>query len=196
MKPRKAEIDRKTTETEINLILELDGEGSFEGSTGIGFLDHMLQLFAKHGLFNLKIRAKGDRNVDDHHTVEDVGICLGITLREALGDKKGIVRFGDANVPMQESLASVAVDLSGRPALVYRTPLGEQKIGEFDAGLVQEFLEALSIHAAMNLHVNVPYGSNAHHIAEAVFKALAQALSKAVRLNERVKGVPSTKGIL
>lgn len=196
MRTRKAQIDRKTTETEISLSLELDGVGNFEGSTGIGFLDHMLQLFAKHALFDLKIVARGDRNIDDHHTVEDVGICLGMALREALGDKRGIIRFGDSSLPMQESLANIAIDLGGRPALVYNTPLGHQKIGDFDAGLIQEFLEAFSIHAALNLHVNVPYGSNTHHIAEAVFKALARALSKAVMVNERVKGVPSTKGIL
>jgi imidazoleglycerol-phosphate dehydratase len=193
---RKAKIERKTTETEISLSLELDDTGNFEGSTGIGFLDHMLQLLARHALFNLKINARGDRTVDDHHTVEDVGICLGMALREALGDKKGIVRFGDSSVPMQESLANVAIDLGGRPSLVYRTPLANQKIGEFDAGLVQEFLESLSTNAAMNLHVNVPYGTNTHHMAEAIFKALAQALRKAVRVEERVKGVPSTKGIL
>jgi imidazoleglycerol-phosphate dehydratase len=194
--PRKAQIDRKTTETEISLVLELEGTGNCEGSTGIGFLDHMLQLLAKHALFNLKITARGDRNVDDHHTVEDVGICLGLALKEALGDKRGIARFGDVSVPMQESLANVAIDLGGRHALVYNTPLGHQKIGDFDAGLVQEFFEALSTNAAMNLHVNVPYGSNAHHIAEAIFKALAQALKKAVSINERIKGVPSTKGML
>ncbi|HLA37447.1 MAG TPA: imidazoleglycerol-phosphate dehydratase HisB [Candidatus Brocadiales bacterium] len=194
--PRTAQINRKTTETEISLSLELDGAGNFEGSTGIGFLDHMLQLLAKHGRFNLKVNARGDLKVDDHHTVEDVGICLGTALREALGDKKGIVRFGDSSVPMQESLANVAIDLGGRPSLVYHSPLGHQKIGDFDAGLVQEFLEALSTHAAMNLHINVPYGSNTHHIAEAIFKALAQALSKGVKVDERVRGVPSTKGIL
>ncbi|HHT9121150.1 MAG TPA: imidazoleglycerol-phosphate dehydratase, partial [Candidatus Hypogeohydataceae bacterium YC41] len=145
--PRKSQIDRKTTETEISLSLELDGRGNFEGSTDIGFLDHMLQLLAKHALFDLKIAARGDRKVDDHHTVEDVGICLGMALKEALGDKKGIVRFGDARVPMQESLADVALDLGGRPALVYNAPLAHQKIGDFDAALVQEFLEALCTHA-------------------------------------------------
>ena len=193
---RKAQIDRKTKETDIRLSLELDGQGKCEGATGVGFLDHMLDLFSRHGLFNLKVSAKGDRAVDDHHTVEDVGICLGQALKEALGDKKGLVRFGDASVPMQDALANVAVDIGGRPALVFNAALANRKIGDFDASLVEEFLEALSTHAAINLHVNVPYGSNTHHIAEAIFKALAQALSRAVRLDERIKGVPSTKGVL
>ncbi|MFQ5861894.1 MAG: imidazoleglycerol-phosphate dehydratase HisB [Candidatus Brocadiales bacterium] len=193
---RKSQVDRKTKETDIRLTLELDGRGRCEGSTGVGFLDHMLDLFSRHGLFNLKVSAKGDREVDDHHTVEDVGICLGQALREALGDKKGIVRFGDASVPMQEALANVAVDVGGRPALVFNAPLTNKKIGDFDAGLVEEFLQAFCVNATINLHVNVPYGTNAHHVAEAVFKGLAKALSKAVRLDERIKGVPSTKGIL
>ncbi len=193
---RKAQIDRKTKETNIRLTLELDGQGRYDGSTGIGFLDHMLELFSRHGLFNLKVSAKGDREVDDHHTVEDVGICLGQALNEALGDKKGIVRFGDASVPMQETLANVAVDLGGRPALVFNAPLTSEKIGEFDANLVEEFMHALSTNATINLHVNIPYGTNNHHIAEAIFKALAKALAKAVRLDERIKDVPSTKGIL
>lgn len=193
---RKSQIDRKTTETDIKLSLELDGQGRWEGSTGIGFLDHMLHLFARHGLFDLKVSASGDRQVDDHHTVEDVGICLGRALKEALGDKRGIVRFGDSSVPMQETLANVAVDLGGRPALVFNAPLANRKIGDFDAGLVEEFLEAFCINAAINLHVNVPYGTNAHHIAEAIFKGLAKALSRAVRLDERVKDIPSTKGVL
>lgn len=193
---RKSQIDRKTKETDIRLTLELDGEGRCEGSTGVGFLDHMLDLFSRHGLFNLKVSAKGDRQVDDHHTVEDVGICLGQALKGALGDKKGIVRFGDASVPMQETLANVAVDVGGRPALVFNTPLRNQKIGDFDAGLVEEFLHALCTNAAINLHVNVPYGTNSHHVAEAIFKGLAKALAKAVSLDERIKGVPSTKGVL
>ena len=193
---RKSQIDRKTKETNIRLVLELDGQGRLEGSTGVGFFDHMLDLFSRHGLFNLKISAKGDREVDDHHTVEDIGICLGQALNEALGDKKGIVRFGAASVPMQETLANVAVDVGGRPALVFNAPLANKKIGEFDASLVEEFLHAFSTNAAINLHVNVPYGTNGHHVAEAIFKGLARALAKAISLDERIEGVPSTKGIL
>lgn len=193
---RKSQIDRKTKETNIRLVLELDGQGRLEGSTGVGFFDHMLDLFSRHGLFNLKISAKGDREVDDHHTVEDIGICLGQALNEALGDKKGIVRFGAASVPMQETLANVAVDVGGRPALVFNAPLANKKIGEFDASLVEEFLHAFSTNAAINLHVNVPYGTNGHHVAEAIFKGLARALAKAISLDERVEGVPSTKGVL
>lgn len=193
---RKSQIDRKTKETNIRLVLELDGQGRLEGSTGVGFFDHMLDLFSRHGLFNLKISAKGDREVDDHHTVEDIGICLGQALNEALGDKKGIVRFGAASVPMQETLANVAVDVGGRPTLVFNAPLANKKIGEFDASLVEEFLHAFSTNAAINLHVNVPYGTNSHHVAEAIFKGLARALAKAISLDERVEGVPSTKGVL
>ncbi len=193
---RKSQIDRKTKETNIRLVLELDGQGRLEGSTGVGFFDHMLDLFSRHGLFNLKISAKGDREVDDHHTVEDIGICLGQALNEALGDKKGIVRFGAASVPVQETLANVAVDVGGRPALVFNAPLANKKIGEFDASLVEEFLHAFSTNAAINLHVNVPYGTNGHHVAEAIFKGLARALAKAISLDERIEGVPSTKGIL
>ncbi|MEE9488775.1 MAG: imidazoleglycerol-phosphate dehydratase HisB [Candidatus Brocadiales bacterium] len=193
---RRSEIVRKTKETEIRLTLELDGEGRCEGSTGVGFFDHMLELFSRHGLFDLKVSAKGDHEVDDHHTVEDVGICLGQALKEALGDKKGIVRFGDASIPMQEAIANVAVDVGGRPALVFNSPLSKEKIGGFDAPLVEEFLHALCINAAINLHVNVPYGTNSHHVAEAIFKGLAKALARAVSLDERVKGVPSTKGVL
>lgn len=193
---RKSQIDRKTKETNIRLVLELDGQGRLEGSTGVGFFDHMLDLFSRHGLFNLKISAKGDREVDDHHTVEDIGICLGQALNEALGDKKGIVRFGAASVPMQETLANVAVDVGGRPALVFNAPLANKKIGEFDASLVEEFLHAFSTNAAINLHVNVPYGTNGHHVAEAIFKGLARALAKAISLDERIEGVPSTKGVL
>lgn len=193
---RRSQVDRKTKETNVRLTLELDGEGRCEGSTGVGFFDHMLDLFSRHGLFNLKVSAKGDREVDDHHTVEDVGICLGQALKEALGDKKGMVRFGNASVPMQEALANVAVDLGGRPALVFNAPLMNKKIGDFDATLVEEFLHALCTNAAINLHVNVPYGTNSHHVAEAIFKGLARALAEAVRLDERVKDVPSTKGVL
>ncbi|MCP4366284.1 MAG: imidazoleglycerol-phosphate dehydratase HisB [Planctomycetes bacterium] len=193
---RRSEIVRKTKETDIKLTFELDGEGRCEGSTGVGFFDHMLELFSRHGLFNLKVSAKGDNEVDDHHTVEDIGICLGRALKEALGDNKGIVRFGDASIPMQEALANVAVDIGGRPELVFSSPLAKEKIGGFDAALVEEFLHALCINAAINLHVNVPYGTNSHHIAEAIFKGLARALAQAIKVDDRVKGVPSTKGVI
>jgi imidazoleglycerol-phosphate dehydratase len=156
----------------------------------------MLEILTKHALFDLNLKASGDNVVDDHHTVEDVGICLGEGIKKALGDKKGIRRFSHASVPMQESIANVAVDISGRPALVFNATFHTEKIGNFDVELIQEFLEAFSTHAGINLHVNVPYGNNAHHIAEAIFKGLAKALEKAVQRDERRKDIPSTKGIL
>lgn len=196
MKKRTATINRKTKETQVELTINLDGEGKSSSSTGIGFLDHMLDLLAKHALFDLSIKASGDRIVDDHHTVEDVGICLGQGIKEALGDKKGIRRFSNTSVPMQESLANVAIDISGRPALVFNATFQTEKIGNFDAELIEEFLEAFSTNAGINLHVNVPYGTNAHHTAEAIFKGLAKAIKTAVQVDERIKDVPSTKGIL
>lgn len=196
MPKRTATIRRKTKETEISLTVNIDGKGDSRITTDIGFLDHMLDILAKHSLFDLELKAVGDRIIDDHHTVEDVGICLGQGIKEALGDKKGIRRFSNASVPMQETLASIALDISGRPALVYHVTFPAGKIGNFDAELVKEFLEAFSTNAGINLHVNVPYGSNTHHIAEAIFKGLARALHDAVRIDERVKDVPSTKGIL
>jgi imidazoleglycerol-phosphate dehydratase len=196
MTKRTAALKRATKETQIELTVNIDGEGKGNISTGIGFLDHMLDLLAKHALFDLDIKAAGDRCVDDHHTVEDVGICLGQALKEALGDKKGIRRFSHTSVPMQESLANIAVDISGRPALVFHAEFLTEKIGNFDAELIEEFLEAFATHAGVNLHVNVPYGTNAHHIAEAIFKGLAKALEYAVQRNERIKDIPSTKGIL
>ncbi|KKO20777.1 MAG: imidazoleglycerol-phosphate dehydratase HisB [Candidatus Brocadia sp.] len=196
MPKRTATIRRKTKETEISLTVNIDGKGDSRITTDIGFLDHMLDILAKHSLFDLELKAVGDRIIDDHHTVEDVGICLGQGIKEALGDKKGIRRFSNASVPMQETLASIALDISGRPALVYHVTFPAGKIGNFDAELVKEFLEAFSTNAGINLHVNVPYGSNTHHIAEAIFKGLARALRDAVRIDERVKDVPSTKGIL
>lgn len=196
MKKRTAAISRKTKETQVELTINLDGEGKSSISTGIGFLDHMLDLLAKHALFDLSIKASGDRIVDDHHTVEDVGICLGQGIKEALGDKKGIRRFSNTSVPMQESLANVAIDISGRPALVFNATFQTEKIGNFDAELIEEFLEAFSTNAGINLHVNVPYGTNAHHTAEAIFKGLAKAIKTAVQVDERIKDVPSTKGIL
>jgi imidazoleglycerol-phosphate dehydratase len=193
---RQASVQRKTKETQIRLTLTLDGSGASQVATGVGFLDHMLSLLAKHALFDLTIEAKGDVQVDYHHTVEDVGICFGQAFAQALGEKAGITRFASASVPMDEALASVAVDLSGRPYLVCRVKFPEEKIGDYDTSLTGEFLQALATHAGANLHVNVPYGDNSHHIAEAIFKALALALAAAVAPRPRVKGVPSTKGSL
>ncbi len=196
MKKRTTQIKRKTGETDVELTLNLDGKGKSNISTGVGFLDHMLDLFTKHALIDLTIRASGDQRVDDHHTVEDVGICLGQALKDALGDKKGIARFASTSVPMQESLADIAIDISGRPALVFNVNFNTDRIGNFDASLVREFLEAFSANAGINLHVNVPYGSNAHHIVEAIFKGLAKALDRAIKIDERMEGVPSTKGTM
>ena len=196
MKNRISNIDRKTNETNISLSLNLDGKGKRSVSTGIGFFDHMLDLLAKHALFDLEIKATGDTNVDFHHTVEDVGICMGLAVKEALGEKAGIVRFSNVSVPMQESLANVALDISGRSALVFNAKLDSKKIGDFDSELIKEFLEAFTVNAGLNLHVDVPYGENAHHIAEAIFKGIAKALDRATRIDERTDEVPSTKGVL
>jgi len=196
MASRKARVKRTTKETDITLSLDLDGAGTFTGATSVGFLDHMLDLLARHGLFDITIQASGDRHVDDHHIVEDVGICLGQALLKALGDKKGLRRYGDAAVPMDESLAQVAVDLGGRAGLVFHVTFPDEKVGAFDTALVKEFMQALAFNAAMTLHINVPYGDNAHHIAEAVFKALARALDAATALDPRRGDVPSTKGVL
>ena len=194
MKQRTAQIKRKTGETDVELTLNLDGKGKSNISTGVGFLDHMLDLFTKHALIDLTIRASGDQRVDDHHTVEDVGICLGQALKDALGDKKSITRFASTSVPMQESLADIAIDISGRPALVFNVNFNTDRIGNFDASLVREFLEAFSANAGINLHVNVPYGSNAHHIVEAIFKGLAKALDRAIRIDERWKACHQQRG--
>lgn len=193
---REATIRRKTKETEIELTLRLDGTGQVSVNTGIGFFDHMLHHIGRHGLFDLDIRARGDLHVDDHHTVEDVGICLGEAIARAVGDKKGIHRYGFFMLPMEEALAGVAVDLSGRAAIVYHAQYGGSKIGGFDVQLLEEFLRAVALNAKMNLHVNVPYGSNDHHIAEAICKALGKALRMAVQIDPRETAVPSTKGVL
>jgi imidazoleglycerol-phosphate dehydratase len=193
---RTASISRKTNETNIQLSLGIDGEGKSELETGVPFLSHMLDLFAKHGQFDLTVQAQGDTEVDDHHTTEDIGICLGQALREALGDKKGIKRYGNAFVPMDEALAQVVIDLSNRPHLELRGEFPAQKVGTFDTELVHEFLWKLAIEARMNLHVVVHYGKNTHHIIEAVFKALARALDEATTIDPRVKGIPSSKGML
>jgi imidazoleglycerol-phosphate dehydratase len=193
---RTAEISRRTAETEITLALTVEGQGRADIQTGIGFFDHMLTLFAKHSLMDLRVTAKGDLHVDCHHTVEDTGIVLGQALREALGDKKGIVRYGWAYVPMDETLARVAVDLSGRAYLEHRVPSGVEPIGNFSFQLVEEFLRAVSHNLLANIHVEVLYGRDAHHMAEAVFKALARALDAAMKRDPRVTGVPSTKETL
>ena len=194
---RKATIQRQTKETQIELTLDLDGTGKVDAATGIGFLDHMLDHLGKHSVSDISIRATGDLQVDDHHTCEDVAICLGLALAEALGEKAGIARYGSASVPMEEALANVSLDLSGRPAAVFAVKFTGDKIGAFDVQLVEEFLRRLAATAGMNLHVNVPYGTNDHHIAEAIFKALAQALRQAKTVDPTRSGdVPSTKGRL
>jgi imidazoleglycerol-phosphate dehydratase len=191
---RKARKYRKTSETEISLSLGLDGKGLGKIKTGIPFFDHMLNLFARHGLFDLEVKAKGDLDVDLHHTVEDVGIVLGQALATALGKKEGIRRYGCAHVPMDETLARVVVDLSGRPYLELRGLNRRGRAGNFSAQLVEEFLRALSVQGGMNLHAEILYGRDVHHQIEALFKALAKALQDAVKRDSRVKGVPSTKG--
>ena len=193
---RIAKIHRRTTETEISLEIGLDGSGKMDVGTTIPFLDHMLHLFAKHGFFDLSVQARGDTSVDDHHLVEDLGICLGAAVRKALGEKQGIARYGSDLVPMDETLCSVAIDISGRPYLIYHAAVGEAKIGAFDPALIKEFFKSFSDHSGMTLHINVHYGNNNHHIAEAMFKAFARALHKAVTLHGRIEGVLSTKGSL
>ncbi len=194
---RQAKIERFTNETKISVELNLDGTGQAQIKTGVGFLDHMLDLFIKHGLFDGRIEANGDTWIDDHHTTEDIGIVLGQVFREALGDKKGIKRYGNAFVPMDDALAQVVVDCSNRPHLEYRVePALSEKVGTFDTELVHEFLWKFALEARINLHVIVPYGRNTHHIIEAIFKGLARALDDAVQIDPRVQGVPSTKGLL
>lgn len=193
---RRATIERNTTESRITIGLGLDGTGKRRISTSIPFLDHMLDLLARHGFFDLTIKATGDTHIDDHHTVEDIGIVLGEALKKALGKKEGIRRYGNAWVPLDETLAQVTVDLSGRPYLVYNVKLPHRRIKGFDLYLFEDFFQALTTHAAMNLHINVPYGRNPHHIMESIFKALAKALDQAVAVDVRVKGVLSTKGRL
>jgi imidazoleglycerol-phosphate dehydratase len=194
---RKGEISRKTKETEIDIVVDLDGSGTAKISTGIGFFDHMLEQLAKHSLIDMSIVAKGDLHIDFHHTVEDTGIALGQAIRQALGDMRGITRFADVLLPMDETLTRVAVDVSGRPYLVFRTEFNRPKIGDFDTDLVREFFQAFSNHVGMNLHIETLYGVNAHHISESSFKGLARALRVALQVDERQKGeIPSTKGTL
>lgn len=193
---RRASIHRKTSETDIQLVLVLDGRGRTTIHTGVGFLDHMLTLFAVHGFFDLEITAHGDIEVDDHHTVEDLGICLGMAFQQALGDKSGICRYGHAYVPMDETLARVCADFSNRPYLHYQVPLTEAKVGTFDTPLAKEFLRAFVLHAGLTLHVDLLHGENGHHILEAVFKALGRALAIAAGPHPLVSGQLSSKGVL
>lgn len=193
---RFAKINRKTSETDIEIMLELDGKGEAMVDTGIGFFDHMLISFAKHGLFDLRLKVKGDLEVDCHHTIEDTGIALGEAIKKALGDKKSIKRYGSFLLPMDESLVMCAIDLSGRPYLVFDGEFNVERVGYFDTEMVKEFFYAISYSAGMNLHIKEMYGSNAHHIIEAMFKGFARALDKAVTIDERVNGLPSTKGAL
>ena len=193
---RTAHIERDTAETQIDLVLDLDGTGSAKVQTGVGFLDHMLTHIAKHGLFDLAITCDGDTHIDAHHTVEDVGICFGKALALALGDKAGIRRFGDCALPMDDTLATAAVDLSGRPYLVWRAEVPLETLGTFSSQLAEEFWRAASSAGAFNLHVVLHHGRNTHHIVEAIFKACARALRAATELDPRASGVPSTKGVL
>lgn len=195
-KLRSATVDRSTSETTIRVELGLDGTGERRIATPVPFVDHMLDAFARHGLFDLVLEAKGDTHIDDHHTVEDIGMVLGSAIKEALGDKAGIRRFGWATVPLDETLAEVVVDLSGRPFLVYNVTLSHREVKGFDLGLFEDFFQALATQGGLNLHVNVRYGRNPHHMIEAVFKAFAKAMDQATRRDDRVVGVPSTKGVL
>lgn len=193
---REAHVERSTKETQISLTLHLDGEGSGQLKTPVPFMTHMLDAFRKHGRFDLTVDADGDIEIDDHHTTEDLGICLGKAFNEALGDKYGIKRFGNAFVPMDDALAQVVVDLSDRPHVEFRGSFPMQKVGTFDTELVHEFLWKLALEARMNLHVIVHYGTNTHHMIEAVFKALGRALHEASTIDPGIKGIPSTKGSL
>jgi imidazoleglycerol-phosphate dehydratase len=193
---RVAEIERKTRETQVHATLKLDGTGRGEVATGVPFLDHMLESFARHGFFDLKLEAHGDLHIDEHHTVEDVGIVLGRTFRQALGDRSGIRRFGEATVPLDEALCTAVVDISGRAYLGYKVPIRQERVGNFQTELVADFMKALSDEAEMNLHLRLHCGRNPHHIIEATFKALARAMDQATALEPRVAGVLSTKGTL
>lgn len=196
MSQRTASIQRKTGETDISLSLNLDGTGKAEIETGVGFFDHMLTLLAKHGLFDLEVKAIGDLHVDHHHTVEDTGICLGQALQKCVGDKKGINRYGSMTLPMEDTLVTSAVDLSGRFWFIDKFEFPSQKIGEFDVELVEVFWQAVAANALMNLHVVLHHGRNSHHISEAIFKATARALRAAITIDPRQTGVPSSKGVL
>jgi imidazoleglycerol-phosphate dehydratase len=196
MPGRKALVERNTKETRISVSLELDGSGEYSISTGVGFFDHMLTALSKHGLFDMEVKAQGDLEIDPHHTVEDVGIVIGKAIAQALGDMKGIVRYGWAAVPMDESLVLTSIDISGRGMLCYDVPIAQEKIGAMDTVLISEFFEGLARNAGITLHIKKLAGDDPHHTAEAVFKSFARALSAAVAISDRVKGVPSTKGVL
>jgi imidazoleglycerol-phosphate dehydratase len=193
---RKTEIKRKTKETDVQLTLNLDGDGNSRIDTGVPFLDHMLELFSRHGLFDLDLTCRGDLKIDDHHSVEDIAICLGQAFARALGDKQGIARYGAAYVPMDETLGRAVVDLSGRSYLVYRVSNPREKVGTFAVELAEHFWHSFTEHCKCNLHIEIFYGRNQHHIIEAVFKAAARALSQATRIDQRIQGVMSTKGII
>jgi imidazoleglycerol-phosphate dehydratase len=194
---RTVKIERKTKETDIKMMINLDGEGRYTIDTSIPFLDHMLSLMSKHGLLDLKIKAKGDIDIDFDHTVEDIGIVLGKAVKQALGDMKGVTRYGQASVPMDEALATVCIDISGRPYLVYKVEFPKKsRIKNFEPDLIEDFLQAFASTSSITLHVQSPYGRNTHHIIEAIFKALGRALKQAVSLDPRVKGVPSTKKVI
>ena len=196
MDKRTATLKRTTKETDIEITLDIDGAGEANVGSGIGFFDHMLILFAKHGLFSLSVKAQGDLVIDGHHTVEDIGIVLGQALAKAAGDKAGIRRYGHVYVPMDEALVLVVVDFSGRPYLAFDAELGQGRIGEFDVELTEEFLRAVAVNAGLTLHVKVLAGKNRHHIVEAIFKALGRALAQSLERDPRVQGVPSSKGML
>lgn len=193
---RAATIERKTRETAVKIALRLDGSGRGEAATGVPFLDHMLESFARHGFFDLKVEAKGDLHIDEHHTVEDVGIVLGKAFAQALGDRSGIRRFGEASVPLDEALCSAIVDISGRSYLGYEVPIAQERVGSFQTELVHDFMKALSDNVGMNLHLRLLGGRNPHHVIEAAFKSLARAMDQATSLEPRVAGVLSTKGTL
>jgi imidazoleglycerol-phosphate dehydratase len=193
---RRAEIKRKTRETDVQVALDLDGTGVSRIDTDVPFLDHMLELFARHGLFDLEITCKGDLKIDDHHSVEDTAISLGQAFAQAMGDKAGIVRYGAAYVPMDETLARAVVDLSGRSYLIYKVQNTRERVGTFSVELAEHFWHSFAEHCKCNLHIEVFYGRNQHHITEAVFKSVARALSQAVRIDERIEGVMSTKGVI
>ena len=196
MKKRTAQVTRKTRETDIRLMMNLDGKGASKIDTGMGFFDHMLELFAKHSLIDMDLKACGDLRVDAHHTVEDVGICIGQALKKALGQKKGIARYGFYSLPMDEALVSVSLDLSGRPYLRYEVKSKRRRIGSFDLSVIEEFFQALACNAGLTLHIEMVCGKNPHHITEAVFKGFAKALSMAISRSGRDEGIPSTKGRL
>ena len=196
LKERKGEYKRKTLETEVEVKIDLDGKGINNLQTEIYFLNHMLALFARHGFFDLEIKAKGDLEVDYHHTVEDIGICLGEAIKKALQDKKGIKRYGFTILPMDESLVQLALDLSGRGQLIYKVQFKQERVGSFEVSLVEEFFRALSYHAGITMHINLLYGENSHHIIEAIFKAFARSLDEATREDNRLDNIPSTKGVI